>query len=441
MAIRAWIGELLGQGVSKEMDSLVKPYTAQGKFSGSVLVAQHGEIVLSKGYGLANREYSIPHTPQTVSRIGSMTKSFTAIAIMQLVEGGWLSVDDAVSKYLSDFPNGDRITIHHLLSNTSGIPDYIIGTGYQQIFKRHVAPEELTALFRDQPLQFEPGSQFGYTNSGWVLLGVIAEKIAGQSYGEWIGQNIFKPAGMLHSGYEWEQPLIPQRAAGYIDTGSGVLNAELYDETTMHGAGGLYSTTEDLYRWAKALDNGKLLHPETLKRMATPVYEAYGYGWELYTLHGHRAVAHSGGLPGYVSNFVRFPDDDAVIILLSNLGSAAFAQMTESLAAILFGNPYQIPSPYRFVDVDLAILADYVGEYSVTFFGRTSILKFALEGDHLTMDVMGLPKATLSGLSNMKFYARSKGDVEMTFVRDASGVISSIDMNWAGSPVKATRKS
>jgi hypothetical protein len=262
----------------------------------------------------------------------------------------------------------------------------------------------------------------------------------GQPYSELIHDHIFKPAGMTQSGYEWEQPIIKNRASGYIDTGAGVLHAELIDESSMHAAGGLYSTAEDLYRWARALASGKLLHPDTLKRMAVPVWAHYGYGWELYSLQGHQAFAHSGGLPGYVSNFVRFPDDDAVIIILSNLGSAAVPQMTDALAAILFGAPYQMPTAHRFVQVDPAVLADYVGDYSVTYFGRTSILKFRLENDKLVMNVMGLPQATLSAISDTTFYARSKGNIEMTFVRGADGRVDSIDMNWSGHQQTAARQ-
>lgn len=439
MVIREWISKLLGERSEGQMDTLLKAYTRQGKFSGSVLVAQHGEILFSKGYGLANREDNVPNMPHTVFRIGSMSKSFTAIAIMQLVEGGYLALHEPISKYLPDLPNGDRITPHHLLSNTSGIPDYIIMPEYQDIAKRHVTPAELTTLFRDKPLQFEPGTDFGYSNSGWVLLGLIAEKITGQGYGDLIRDHIFQPAGMKASGYDWEQPVIPHRARGYIDTGAGMQHAEWIDETTMHAAGGLYSTAEDLFHWWQALRENRLLRADTLKQMAMPVTRQYGCGWELYSLHQHPVVAHSGGLPGYVSNFVRLPDDDAVIILMSNLGSAAFAHITESLAAVLFDLPYQLPSAFTFVTVDPALLGDYVGDYKVTYFGRTSTLKFSLEGDKLVMNVMGLPKATLSAFSDTRFFARSKGDVEMTFVRDASGHVNTIDMLWSGHALTAVR--
>jgi CubicO group peptidase (beta-lactamase class C family) len=404
-----------------------------------VLVARGGEILLNKGYGLANREHGASNTPQTVFRIGSMTKPFTAIAIMQLAEAGRLSVQDPLSQYLPDFLNGERIRLHHLLSNTSGIEDYIIMPEYAKIMKLRVTLDDLFAFFRDKPLQFQPGEGFGYSNSNWVLLGYIIERITGKPYASVIGERIFEPAGMAHSGYEWEVPVIKGRAAGYNDTGAGIVHAELIDESTMHAAGALYSTTEDLYRWDRALYSPALLKPETFKTMSAAVWEHYGYGWELYTLHGHRAVAHSGGIPGYVSNFVRFVDDDAVVIILSNLGSASFPQMTEGLAAILFGAPYQLPSAYTFVEVNAAVLADYEGEFDATYFGRTSRLRFALEGGKLVMRVWGLPDSVLSPLSESKFYARSKGDVEMTFVRDAEGRVTGIDMLWAGQPTAAVR--
>ncbi len=432
------IGGLFGQTTNRDIDTLVRTYTEQRKFSGSVLVARNGAILLSKGYGIANLEHDIPNVSETVFRIGSMTKPFTAIAIMQLAEAGQLSVNDRLDKYLPDFPNAERITIHQLLSNTSGIPDYIITPGYQKIATQHISTEALIGLFRDLPLQFEPGTNFGYSNSGWVLLGAILEKLTGKSYGQVIKDNIFTLAGMTHSGYEWEQPVIRYRSTGHVDTGAGMINAEVLDETSMQGAGGLYSTVEDLYRWHLALGNNTLIHAETLAQMIIPVAPEYGYGWERHTYYGRAAFGHSGGLPGYVSNFVRFADEDAVIIIVSNLGSASVPQITNSLAAILFGQPYTLPSAYTFVSVAPAILADYIGEYEVTYFGRKSILCFALEGDKLSMSVMGLPKAILSPLSDTKFYARSKGDVEMTFRREGN-TVNAIDMVWAGHPQTATR--
>src|SRR5689334_3801455 len=176
MIIEKVIGKLMGHGIRNELDTLVEAYTEQKKLSGTVLVAQGDEILLSKGYDLANVEHRIPNTSETVFRIGSMTKPFTATLIMQLVEAGKIHLHDKLSQYVPNFPNADRISLHHLLSNTSGITDYIVMPEYERIMKRRVELSELFSLFRNKPLNFEPGTGFGYSNSNWVLLGYIIEQ-------------------------------------------------------------------------------------------------------------------------------------------------------------------------------------------------------------------------------------------------------------------------
>ncbi|MBZ0285682.1 MAG: serine hydrolase [Anaerolineae bacterium] len=434
------ISGLFGNRAGNAYDVLVKAYTDQGKFSGAVLVARGGEVLFRKAYGLANREHNAPNTPETPFRIGSMTKPFTAIAIMQLAEKGVLSEQDSLAKYVPDYPHGERITLHHLMTNTSGIPDYIMMPEYEPIKKQHISTTELIAVFRDKPMQFEPGTDFGYSNSGWVLLGYVLELVTGKPYEQVIQQQIFAPSGMTHSGYEWEQPLIKGRPTGYADTGRAMLNAEFIDETTMHGAGGLYATVDDLLAFDRELHNGKLLKAETLAQMTLPASKtSYGYGWELYQVHNRKVVAHSGGMPGYVSNLARFVDDDVTVIILSNLGSTAFSQMTETLAAIAFGEPYALPTAHAFIDLDLAVMADYLGDYNLTYFGRASTLKFTIENGKLMMDVKGLPKTVASAISQTQFYARSKGDVYLTFQRDDDGQVNTIDVNWSGNELMATR--
>ncbi|MFN8374970.1 MAG: serine hydrolase domain-containing protein [Anaerolineae bacterium] len=439
------IGSLFGQRLSRALDTIVKTYTAQKKFSGAVLVARGGRVLLSKGYGLANIEHDIPNTPQTVFRLGSMTKAFTAMLIMQLVEQGKLAIEDTLSRYLSDYPNAERITLYHLLSNTSGILDYVLMPGYRDIMRAPITLNALIAQFREEALEFEPGTDFGYSNSNWVLLGSIIEQVTGQRYAEALRQRIFDPAGMAHSGYDWTAPIIRQRASGYTDTARQWVNAETIDSSTMHAAGALYSTVEDLYHLDRALHADTLLRRATFSRMTQAAYvrdgHGYGLGWELYALHGHRVVAHSGGLDGFLSNLVRFVDDDATLIILSNLGGAATAALTETLAAALFGVPYELPAARAFVKVDPAVLADYVGDYDLNFGGRTFALRFFVEGDTLMMDVRGWSTSVTYPMSETLFYARSKGDVEMTFCRDVSGRVNTIAMLWGGHHITAQRVS
>ena len=437
--LKELIGGLVGQRETRELNRLAQAYATLDKFSGSVLVARGEQVLLRQGYGLANREHSAPNTPATAFRIGSLTKTFTAIAVMQQVERGRLALDDTVSRCLPDYPNGSRITLRHLLSNTSGIPDYIAMPRYETLARQQVTAPELLALFQDEPLLFEPGTDFSYSNSGWVLLGIILEQITGQPYEQIMHQDIFDRLGMTRSGYTWETPVIPQRADGYIDTGDTIQRAKLIDETTMHAAGGLYSTADDLFRWARGFITHRLLTPESLQQMRAAAWEQYGCGLELHRLHGRATIGHSGGLPGYLSAFVYFPDDDVTIILVSNLGSAAVNDLTEGLAAVVLGEPYALPSAQTFVKLSPAALAPYAGDYRVTYFGRTYTLRFVLDGDRLMMHVTGLPPAVVNALSDTTFYTRSKGEVEMTFLRGDDGSVTGIDMNWGGQFSVATR--
>ncbi len=267
--------------------------------------------------------------------------------------------------------------------------------------------------------------------------------MTGKSYAEALRERIFGPTGIAHSGVEWEQSIIRYRAMGYVDTGAGMLNAELIDDSTMHGAGAIYSTVDDLYRWDRALYGEAILSQNALRQMWTPVSEkdnsSYGYGWEIRRLHNRRTIGHSGGLPGYVSDIVRFVEDDLVIIILSNLGSTAHTDIVRDLSAAVLGEPYQLPAKRLFVEVDPAVFADYVGRYELTYFGRKSVLNFTVEDNKMVMKVHGLPNAILSPMSETTFFARSKGEVELTFVRDIDGQVNTIDVVWDKHALKAAR--
>jgi CubicO group peptidase (beta-lactamase class C family) len=424
-------------GTTRELARLVKAYVDADKFVGSVLVAVDGEIALRQAVGWANREFHADNTPTTAYRIGSMTKAFTALAVMRLAEQGALSVNDPLAAHLPDYPNASAITLHHLLSNTSGIPDYIVMPRYTPIMRSEVAYDDLLALFRDEPLLFTPGTNFSYSNGNWILLGMIIEQVTGKRYADAVRDLIFAPAGMTRSGYAWELPLIPQRATGYVDTGDGVYNALVVHETTMDAAGALYSTVDDLFKWDQALRAGAIVTPQSWAQMTKPVFPGYGCGWELYKLHDQPVVGHSGGLPGFVANFAQI--GSATIILLSNIGSAALSDLTRDLAAVLLDAPYALPVKQTFITLDPSALVPYLGEFRIEYYGRVSTLKFVVEGDKLIMYIVGLPKSVLSPLSANRFYGRSKGDVEITFVKEADGSVQRIDLRWAGQEITGTR--
>ncbi|HUN09231.1 MAG TPA: serine hydrolase domain-containing protein [Aggregatilineales bacterium] len=429
--------------IRHHLDALLQAYVDQGRFNGAVLVAQRGNVLLRKGYGAANRETGAPFTPQTPSRIGSMTKAFTALAVLQQVEQGNMNLQDTIQPYFPDYAPSVQVTLHHLLSNTSGIPDYVAMPAYAARMTQAMTLPEILALFRDLPLQFEPGTDFGYSNSNWVLLDGILEQVTGKAYARVIREQIFDAAGMTRSGYDWADAQRLDGAAGIINTGEVLIDSEFVHESTMHGAGGLYSTVDDLYRWSQALVKGRLISPQTLHRMSQPftgtTERGYGYGLELHSPFAHASIGHSGGIPGYVANYAHFPTDDVTIIILSNLGSAAWEAIHAGVVAILYGQPYAKPGQREFVSVEVALLKDYAGDYDLTFMGRRYVTRFSVEGDRLTMAISGLPKAVLAPLASNRFFGHSKGEVEITFQRDPAGSVYQADFKWGEYDLHAPR--
>src|SRR5215831_8992385 len=247
------------------MEQVVQSFVKDKQFMGSVLVARGQTILLDKGYGFANLEWNIPNSPTTKFRLGSITKQFTSASILLLEERGKLKVDDPVKKYMPDAPVAwDKVTIYNLLTHTSGIPSFTGFPDYVSTEAIPTTPEKLVARFRDQPLEFQPGEKWNYSNSGYVLLGYLIEKISGQPYDKFEQENIFNPLGMKDSGYDSNSAVILRRASGYSPGPSGPVNAGYIDMSIPLSAGGLYSTTEDLLRWEQGLFGGKLLSPASL---------------------------------------------------------------------------------------------------------------------------------------------------------------------------------
>jgi len=320
-------------------------------WGGTILVAQKGEVLISQGYGLADRENDVPNTSQTKFAIGSMTKAFTAMAIMMLQERGQLTVQDPICKYISDCPTAWKpITLHHLLIHTSGIHDY--EAWYYELndkinICREYKPEEFIAFFKDLPLDFAPGSRWSYSNTGYFLLGVAIEKVSDESYETFIQKNILQPLGMTESGYDRSSTIVKQRASGYsIDQNGGFVNAYCTDVSIKYAAGGLYSTVGDLYKWDQALYTDRLVSTGTLNTIFTstvsidssqwPAGAVYGYGWAISQQSGHRVIWHGGFVYGFVSQITRYPDDQVTIIVLTNVDTENPYQITNALADIVF---------------------------------------------------------------------------------------------------------
>jgi CubicO group peptidase (beta-lactamase class C family) len=272
VAVIAFVATLtvsFAQTKTTQLDELLNKYTEYGQFNGSVLVADHGKVIYKKGFGLANREWDIPNAPDTKHRLGSITKQFTAMLIMQLVAEGKLDLQATISKYLPDYSkvNGEKITIHQLLNHTSGTPNY---TSFPNFFKEYT-PTEMVRMYADSILDFTPGERFSYSNSGYITLGAIIEKVTGKSYEEVLQEKIFTPLKMNNSGYDHHNTILKKRAAGYEMKGSKPENAPYIDMSTPYAAGSMYSTVEDLFIWDQALYTEKLL-PKKYRDM---MYEKY----------------------------------------------------------------------------------------------------------------------------------------------------------------------
>jgi CubicO group peptidase (beta-lactamase class C family) len=354
MALFLWLtlSMSFAQNKAAKIDALVQQYVANKQFNGSVLVAEKGQVIFRKGYGMANMEWNIPNAPDTKFRLGSITKQFTAMLIMQLVEKSKLKLAGKVTEYLPDYPKatGDKITIHHLLTHTSGIPNYTSFPGFFQTKSRDpYKPDAFLKTFADMPLDFEPGTKFSYSNSGYFLLGAIIEKVTGQSYADVLTENILTPIQLKDTGYDLFSPILPKRATGYEKQGASYVNAPYLDMSIPYAAGSLYSTVEDLYKWDQALYTDKLLSAASKTTMFTPFLDHYAYGWNVgKTKVGNQKdslqlIEHGGGINGFNTLISRLPQDRQLIVLLNNTGGAPLGDMRRNILRILYDQPVEAP--------------------------------------------------------------------------------------------------
>lgn len=319
--------------------AIVRSYVDAGEFSGSVLVAVDGRPILRQGFGLADRDRNVANTPDTKFSIGSLTKQFTAAAILQLAERGKLGLDDPISKYYAAAPEAwRRITLRHLLAMRSGIPNhnaFVEASDGQWDVARTL--EEVIALTRDQPLRFEPGTKFDYSNSGYTLLGYVIERVTGRSYADHLRESIFEPLGMRGSGYDTEDPAIGGRAQGYVVVGGRWERAPYISMSIPHAAGALYSTIDDLLIWDRALADAKVIGPESLQAMFTDHGGRYGFGWTVANPIGTRVQTHTGQINGFHAIVCRYPEDGVVIVVLANLWNARVWWIASELGLAYFG--------------------------------------------------------------------------------------------------------
>ena len=341
----------------EQIEELLNTYEAYGKFNGSVLVSEQAKVIYKKGFGMANMEWDIPNKPNTKHRLGSITKQFTAMLILQLVAEGKLDLQAPITAYLPDYPkaSGDLITIHHLLTHTSGIPNYTAFPKFMQDESRNpYSPEDFVKKFDEKALDFTPGDKFSYSNSGYFLLGVIAEKLSGKSYEQLLHEKIFTPLKMNDTGFDNHGDILKNRATGYEKQGKNYVNSQYIDMTIPYAAGSMYSSVEDLYLWDQALYTTTLLPKKYMTMYFEPYIPAFGsaqyaYGWGVgYEKIGSStdsiyAIGHGGGINGFNTNISRTTSNKSMIVLLNNTGGAPLNEMTRAIRGIMHNTAYDMP--------------------------------------------------------------------------------------------------
>jgi CubicO group peptidase (beta-lactamase class C family) len=414
-------GQAADQDVAAPMDAYLAACHKLDRFSGSVLVAHKGRIVLSKGYGCANYELGVPNSPETRFRLGSVTKQFTAMAILQLEERGKLKVTDTVKSVFPDYPGGEKITIHNLLTHTSGIPNFTDLPDYLKIQTLPSPVLQTVERFKNLPLDFAPGEKFSYSNSGYILLGAVIEKVTGGTYEEFVRENIFRPLGMEGSGYDHNETILKSRASGYEFPEDRMANASYIDMSIPHAAGALYSTVEDLYKWDRALYTDKLISPASRTRLFTPFKGTYAYGWSIGSFAGRKTIGHGGGINGFTTDIIRFPDDDACVIVLNNFATGFTAEISRALAGYLFGQDVEMPKEKKEITLPDAVLDAYRGQYKLE--GTQAVFTVTREGNRLIIQLPGQAPRPLHAESETGFFLKSLG-FEITFVKDTSGRVT-----------------
>jgi CubicO group peptidase (beta-lactamase class C family) len=427
----------LAQDNLPRMEEVVQSYVANKQFMGSVLVARGETILLDKGYGFANLEWNIPNSPTIKFRLGSVTKQFTAASILLLEERGKLKVEDPVKKYMPDAPPAwDQVTIFNLLTHTSGIPSFTGFSDYASTEAIATTPEKLVARFRDKPLEFEPGEKWNYSNSGYVLLGYLIEKISGQDYKTFVQENIFNPLGMKDSGYDSNSAIISRRASGYTPGANGPVNTGFIHMSIPFSAGALYSTAEDLLRWEQGLFGGKVLSAASLQKMTTPFKNDYACGLGVKMVKGHQLIEHGGGIEGFNTQLSYYPDDKLTVAVLGNLNGSAPGEIASKMAALAHGEKVVLAAERKEIAVPSKTLADYVGSYEL----RPGVaLVVTLDAGQLMTQLTGRPKVPIFAESETMFFLKVV-DAQIEFIKNEKGEVTHLVLHQGGQDIKGLKK-
>lgn len=426
-----------GQSLKSKIDSMLTSVYPNNGPGISILIAKNGKTVYKKAFGKSNLELNTVMTPNNVFQIGSITKQFTAVSILMLQEQGKLKIEDEITKYIPDYPtNGKIITIYHLLNHTSGIKGRT-PVGNPKVVREDKTAVELIDYFKNLPANFDPGEQFRYSNSGYIILGRIIEIVSGQSYEDFIEKNIFDKLGMTSSFYGSNKEIITNRASGYQHQNDKYVNSDYMSLTLPYSAGSILSNTDDLLKWQNAINANTLIDSISLKKAISPSTLnngkkiPYGYGWRIGYLNGSPVIAHHGSTLGYSSSAIYLPKENVYVVSLTNCNCKNIFKTSEinaKIAAIAIGKPITKTSSKakKEIVVDSKILRQYIGEYEL---GTNLIINITYEDSAIYILAPNQSKSVKLFAKQENYFFVKVSEAEITFNANTEGEIISLTLN------------
>jgi len=415
-----------------KVDEYVQSEMAKQRIPGlSIAVVKNGEVIKAKGYGFANIELKVAASPETIYQSGSVGKQFTSAAVMLLVEEGKIGLDDPITKYFEGSPDTWKdITVRHLLTHTAGVKNY---SGADFNYRLDYTEDDLVKKAASFPLDFQPGEKWSYSNTGYILLGILIRKVTGKFYGDFLKERVFGPLGMTTARVITEEDIVPNRADGYrIAKGEWKNQQYVSPALNTTADGSLYLTVLDMAKWDGALYGEKLLKKSSLDRIWTPVKlnsgktQNYGFGWGFGKIRDHRIIEHGGAWQGFTTHIVRFADDKLTVIVLTNLAGANPGRIAHQVAG--FYNPELKPVERKRINLALKIFDPYLGEYQLD---AETVLIISRERDKLMLQAKGAFKAELFAESETQFFIEQI-DAQITFVKDQTGKVTHLVFQQGG---------
>ncbi len=405
------------------------------KFTGTVLMAEGDKVIFRKAYGPANEKGDKMNDVESAYRIGSVTKTFTSVLIMQLAEQGKLTLEEPLAKYYKNFPRSEEVTIRHMLSHTSGIPEYTSLPDFDSWKYDEITPLNLVTKLQKVPFTFEPGERFGYSNTNYIFLGMILEEIYQKPFEMIVMQQICKPAAMTNTGSDLGRRNL-KLSEGLTPTREGNTAEKPVDTSVPFAAGALYSTVDDMLKFSRMLHSGGFfVDKATLQEMTTAVNDMYALGIYQNTIAGLKGIGHNGGIDGYAAQWFYFPEKDLTLITISNNMTADHAAVGEAMVKTFLGEPIEIPAERKLLVLPEATLQKYVGSYELA---ANFLIDISIENGGLRAQTTGQRAFDLYAQSETEFYA-IVAILEISFIAGDDGMAKALTLDQGGQKTYAKR--